>query len=294
MEETPMFLVQSEIRRRFRATLLAMTSRGILMFVSVLAVGCAAGNDPGASGTDIGSGGTMNDSTTSPVTTDPSTSSSTSGFTSFDDTTTTDAADSSSTSDGSSSTGSESSTGACPAGTEGCPCDPDSDPECGDGLSCNAEDICESAACSDKKDEPNDEPTEPFELMDLSDDDPPVTAMSQLSEDTDVDWFRWGCDDPLLGLSEPNIDVDVPAQVRTCMFLDCVQGFNPVFECPEGTMEANAPIDNLPGCCIIGPGTFEIADYNCPDSSEDAVTPYLRVDGGEEGICSPYTYTYGC
>ena len=212
--------------------------RALLTFVSVFALGCAAGNDPGESGTEIGSGGTMGDETTGPTTADPSTtttattSPSTTTSTTTDDTTssTTDAAESSSTGEGSSTTGADGSTGECVKSTEGCPCDRAADPECGDGLVCNADDICEVAVCDTKKDEPNDDPFDPFALTDLSDDDDPITVMSQLSDEGDVDWFQWTCDEPFFGLTTPDLDVTAPVDVRTCLFLDCPMGGNPLPE----------------------------------------------------------------
>jgi len=275
-----------------------MKTLGLFALVSAFAVGCAGGNDPGESGTEIGSGGTEGDTTA--VTGDPgstsSSSSSTTDPTSADDsTTTTDAAESSSsTGGGSTSTGSESSTGDCPAGTEGCPCAADADPTCGKGLTCNADDLCEVALCDAKDDEVNDDPNEPTVLTDVGGVDETAMASSQLSGDVDVDWFRHHCAEPFNGLTSPSLDVTVPDGVRACVFLDCDQGGNPEFTCPDGTTADNAPLDNLPGCCITGSGSFEIIDPNCPDSSNDDVSAYLRFDQGPADVCSAYDFTYGC
>lgn len=271
-----------------------MTLRVLLIATSLGLVGCAGGNDPAESGTDIGSGGTTGDSENTTDSTNPSTTSSSS-------TTTTSTTTESSTTDAesSSSTGSAptagSSTGTCALSTEGCGCDPAADPECGDGLICNADEICEVALCAEKKDEPNGDPFEPFALMDLEDDDDPVLYESQLSGESDVDWFRYGCNDPLLGLSEPNVDFAVPEGVRACLFLDCVaEGVNPVFDCPDGTEAETAPIGFLPGCCVTGPAAFEIASYMCPGTANDAVETYLRVENAAAQRCSDYTVSYGC
>ena len=276
--------------------------RALLTLVSVFALGCAGGNDPGESGTEIGSGGTMGDETTGPTTANPSTTSttanpSTTSTTDNTTSTTTDAAESSSTGGGSSSTGADGSTGECVKSTEGCPCDPASDPECGDGLVCNADDICEVATCDDKKDEPNDDPFDPFELMGLSDDDDPITVMSQLSGESDDDWFRYFCEEPgvLGGLTTPELVVDVGPGVMSCLFLDCLVGGNPEFDCPAGTTEANAPVDNMPGCCVTGAASFEIDGPNCPDGmNQDDVNVHLRFGGGEEEVCTAYSFSYGC
>lgn len=270
-----------------------MTLRVLFIATSLGLAGCAGGNDPAESGTDIGSGGTTGDpENTTGSTSNPSTSSSSStSTTSTTESSTTDAESSSSTGNGPTA---DSSTGTCALSTEGCGCDPAADPECGDGLICNADNICEVPLCAEKKDEPNDDPFEPFALMDLEDDDDPVLYESQLSGDADVDWFRYGCNDPLLGSSEPNLDVAVPEGTRACFFLDCVQGGNPFFDCPEGTEAENAPIDNLPGCCATGAFTAEVASFMCPDSSEDALEVYVRIEDGPADTCSEYSVTYGC
>lgn len=292
MVDTPTFLHPRFVRRCF-----PMKTLGLITLVSVLAIGCASGNDPGESGTEIGSGGTEGDTTA--MTTEPgpttTTSTTTPDPTTDDDSTTTDAAESSSsTGGGSTSTGSESSTGDCPAGTEGCPCDPAADPTCGKGLSCNADDVCEVALCDAKDDEINDDPNEPTVLMDVANEDELLMSSSQLSGDTDVDWFRHHCQEPFFGLTSPSLEVTVPEGVRACVFLDCDQGGNPEFTCPEETTPDNAPLDNMPGCCVTGSGSFEIIDPNCPDGSNDDVDAYLRFDQGVADSCSAYEFTYGC
>lgn len=272
-----------------------MTLRVLLIASSIGLVGCAGGNDPAESGTDIGSAGTTGDSDgTTASTTTLSTSTSATANPTAEESSTTGAESSSGTSVGVTTDAEGSSTEACALSTEGCGCDPASDPECGNGLFCNADNVCEAALCPEKKDEPNDDPFEPFALMDLSDNDDPVLYESQLDGEGDVDWFRYGCDDPILGSSEPNLDVAVPEDTRACFFLDCVQGGNPFFDCPEGTTAENAPIDSLPGCCATGPFTAEVATFMCPDSSEDAVDVYIRVEGGPADACSDYSFSYGC
>ncbi|MGH1340913.1 MAG: hypothetical protein ACRBN8_05145 [Nannocystales bacterium] len=273
-----------------------MILRVLLIATSLGLIGCAGGDDPAEAGTDIGSGGTTGDPvdpTDSTTAVSTSSSSSTTATPTTASTSTTDTESSSSSGAVTTETGS-SSTGSCEPSTEGCACDPASDPECGDGLICNDDDICEVALCPEKKDEPNGDPFEPFLLTDLEDDDPAVLYESQLSGDDDVDWFRYGCNDPLLGSSEPNVDIVVPEGTRACFFLDCVQGGNPLFDCPDGTEEETAPIDSLPGCCATGSFSAEVDPFNCPDSSEDALEVYVRIEDGPAEACSDYSFSYGC
>ena len=56
-----------------------MKTFGSIMLLSALALGCAAGNDPGESGTEIGSGGTTGDTTATTFEPETTSSSTTTG-----------------------------------------------------------------------------------------------------------------------------------------------------------------------------------------------------------------------
>lgn len=276
-------------------TLLRWTAAALLCSLA----GCAGGSDPIENDeTDTAASEADPTTMTAGPSTSTTTSSTTSTSTSTTSTSTTTAADDSSSTGGSSSTGAgegDTSTGAdCPAGLMGCACDETSDPECEAGTLCSRAGICEATACGMQKDEPNGDPFEPGNLGDFSDDDDPAMFASQLDGDTDVDWWRYTCSDSLLGSLDPNFAFTLPETGRVCVFLDCQQGGNPTFDCPAGTEPANAPIDNLPGCCVVDADTFEIDNHNCPDSSNDAVDVYLRVDMGAEDACTAYDAMYGC
>lgn len=265
-------------------------------------LGCAGGTDPVVADTDTDGSTSATVSATSPttmtastttastttttttsatMTTEPQTSSSSSG-----------ADDSSSSTDPTTTTDEPTTTGECVPRTEGCPCAPDADPECGDGLTCSRDDICVATACDAVTGEPNDDPFEPSPL-ELPEKGPGLLD-AELDGDTDVDWWIYSCSDPLLGSIDPGIASAEGALPSVCVYMDCQQGSNPTFDCPEGTTEDTAPIGFLPGCCTEGLDALSIDNHNCPESSNDAVDVYLRIDGGIADMCVDYSLAYAC
>ena len=50
----------------------------------------------------------------------------------------------------------------------------------------------------------------------------------------------------------------------------------------------------LRGCCVTDGSSFNV-DYNCPDSDDDSVIVYLRVDQAEEAdVCVDYQIDFQC
>jgi hypothetical protein len=157
-------------------------------------------------------------------------------------------------------------------------------------------DVCTAGLCETEDDEPNDNaPDEFHELGNYDDDQPAMDYASQLDGPDDVDWFSYSCND--LGLSEldPHVGIDSNAPVRVCVYLDCEVGGNPFpFNCPDGTTMENAGFDFLEGCCATDGSTIDVTSYNCPDSNDDSIIAWIRVDQGDTMICEPYTLTYNC
>jgi hypothetical protein len=197
--------------------------------LAALVAGCAGGGDPsGASETDTDTDGT----------------STSFGPTTFDESTTDDPSDpsdsneastaiASQSGEGSSSSGSSSGSTGCPVGTLGCPCD-EGDPPCEEGLEC-ADDVCAEPLCPDKEFEDNDAFNDAWDFGEFSDGDPPQMFESVLSGTPDVDWFTYSCTDTTFEEVEPTLSMETSMPFRACLYLDCVTGGNPLFDCPDGT-----------------------------------------------------------
>ena len=207
-----------------------------------------------------------------------------------------DDADSTSTGgggEGTDSSGGSSSTG-CEVGTEGCDCDED-DPPCEDGLEC-IDDLCAAPLCpdDDEGDPDNDLPGDAIDLGDFDDGGNGDTIMSQLAGTEDVDWFSWTCNDTLIPELDPSIQITNEDPIRVCLFLDCVVGGNPTqFSCGGNATEDMINFEFLDGCCVSDGSSFNI-DYNCPDSDNDSVVGYLRVDTAQEEVCVDYQVDFSC
>lgn len=253
--------------------------------IGLALAGCAAGDPPStSSGPDLGT------TTTGPGSTDttgpegPSTMTrggtgdgsggSSSGPSPLDGT---------STSDGPTDT----STGTCPPGTEGCPCDAGA---CEGALLCLG-DVCQAAQCDGDVFEPNDDEADPTDLGEIDDsDDNGGIVSGSLHHPGDVDWYRYQGDDDITGNVDPARAIVSSAGLRVCKFLECDNGLGQTeFECPAGTQYALSTMAR-PGCCVTG-GGIELPDLNCTGVSEDNAAVYIRVDQGEDE-CVTYSVAY--
>jgi hypothetical protein len=250
-----------------------------------LLAGCAGGSAAPDTDTD-----TDTDATTSfgPTTLDTS---------SDDESTTGDPAEGSTmidsqSGDGTSSSGGSSGSTGCPVGELGCPCS-DVDPACAKGLEC-LEDVCAEPLCPDEEHEDNDAFNDAFELGEFDDGDPEQALDSTLSGSADVDWFTYTCTDTLLEDLVPILTSESMMPMRACLFIDCVTGGNPLFECPEGTTPEEAPIGFVPGCCVDDASNIDLSDYNCPDSDNDSVIVHIKAEMGAAEACIGYSMTYTC
>jgi hypothetical protein len=252
---------------------------GLAVGIASWAACASAGDSPGASDTELTASASATASTTS--TTDATSSSESTSST----TTTSDDTETSTTSTGT-------DTSDCLPGEDGCPCR-DDEPACDDELVCVL-DECAQSYCADEADEPNDTPEDAVDLGTHEDGAPPMNVVSQLDGPLDVDWFTYRCTDTAIPVLDPMLVIDQTTEIRVCMFLDCVIGGNPLFDCPDGTTAEMAPFGFLPGCCVTDGSTIDLTDYNCPDSSDDSVDVWVRVDMGDTMVCEPYSLTYDC
>ncbi|HEY8376373.1 MAG TPA: hypothetical protein VIK91_07790 [Nannocystis sp.] len=209
--------------------------------------------DPGTS-TSTSTG----DSTTTSTT---STSTSTSGETTGDSTT-----DDSTTTGSSSTTEDASSSASSTTGDEEMCLDPD--PEPGNNMQ-NMAVAAPNAGCNDQQSK---------------------KLSGVLNGAADIDWFRFHGDCNNL-ITNPSIELSLTADgsLRMCAFVDCDQG-DPEFDCPQGTMGANSPMGNHPGCC--GMGSFTISNMNCSGTSNESATVFLRFDQAQEDACVSYSLNY--
>ncbi len=212
-----------------------------------------------------------------------------------DDTTTDDGGDTTVAGSGDGSGGSSggSSTG-CMAGTEGCACT-DDDPPCDEGLACE-QDVCVAPLCPmDDEDPANDIPQDAIDLGEFDDGGGGDTIISQLSGSDDVDWWSYTCNDTALEELDPSRQITQAMPLRVCKFPDCVVGGNPTqFSCPPNATEESIDFGFLTGCCVTDGSSFNV-DYNCPDSNDDSVIVYVRVDQAEEAdVCVDYQIDFQC
>lgn len=271
-------------RARYRARVMQRARLSWVAVFGLAMAGCSAGDpstssgsDLGASSTGVGSSGGEDPSTT---TTTPSTvggsgeSGSSTGPSSLDDTGT------------STESPADTSTGGCPLGTEGCPCDGGA---CERELSCLA-DTCQDAQCDGDVFEDNDDESSPTDLGEINDnDDNGGIVSASLHHPGDVDWYRYQGDDDFTGNVDPARELVSSAGVRLCKFLECDNGLAETeFECPAGTQYALSTMAR-PGCCATG--GVALPDLNCTGVSEDNAAVYIRVDQGEEA-CVTYSVSY--
>jgi hypothetical protein len=174
----------------------------------------------------------------------------------------------------------------------GCPCDA-GDPPCERGLEC-VDDVCAEPLCPDKEFENNDAFNDAWDLGDYSDGDPPQMFESVLSGTEDVDWFTYSCMDTLFEDLVPVLSMETDMSLRACLYLDCVIGGNPLFDCPAGTTPEEGPIGFIPGCCVDDASSIDLSDYNCPDSDDDSVIVHIKAEMAASEMCIGYAMTYTC
>lgn len=265
------------------------------MLLAALAAACATSDDPSTdteSDPTVTASFTSTDPTADP-TTDP-TNDPTNDPTDPDPSTTTGMDDTTGGTEGATGTGSG-STGECMPGTENCAC-AEMEPVCEEGLLCEL-DVCVVPECPMDLDEPNGLQGEAIMIADINDGAGPQQHTGTLSGFNDVDWWSYHCTDALLQGLNPVQALTSSPGAQFCVYLDCDIGGNPTFAagCPEGTTEDTAPLDFMPGCCSSDGLPIDLSELdNCPDSSDDSLTIYFRVDTAEEDVCIDYTIDFEC
>jgi hypothetical protein len=142
--------------------------------------------------------------------------------------------------------------------------------------------------------EPNDAYEDAVDLGDLGDTARAEELTSQLAGTEDVDWWTYHCSDTLGGEVDPGLQIDNANALRVCMYMDCDEGGNPLFSCPMGTVADEAPFGFVPGCCVEDGTSFDLAQYNCPDSADDSVSVWVKIDMAGVDECIDYTIGYNC
>lgn len=266
--------------QRARLSLVSWPSRlAVAAAIGLGVAGCAEGEATSTTGPDLGASSTDDTSGSSegPGTTAVTVSGSGEGTGS-----TTSSVDGTSTTDAPGDT----STGECPVGTEGCPCDGG---VCDGDLLCLG-DVCQAAQCDGDLFEPNDDEADATDLGMINDNDGDGGIVSgSLHHAGDVDWYRYQGDDDITGNVDPARNVVSSAGLRLCKFIECDNGLAETeFECPAGTQYALSTMAR-PGCCASD--GIALADLNCTGVLEDNAMVYLRVDMPEEE-CVTYSVAY--
>lgn len=246
----------------------------------------------GASVGDSDSGSTSDDGTSTGVsdtTTSSTTSTSTSSSSTTDDSTTssstTDEPETSSTTD---EPESSSSSGGCPVGSEGCPCDAG---ECDGTLVCFEDNCVGVMVCEDDGVEPNESEAGASFLGEINDNDGNGSSVSGvLDGEDDVDWYVYAGDDDIGNIVDPFRSISADGGFRFCKFAECPDDSiaETEFPCPEGATEATSP-DGRPGCCADD--IIHVPDANCP-GIDDSMDIYIRVDGAGADECVGYTVNF--
>lgn len=240
-----------------------------------------ASSGSGSSGSGDTSTATMTSTTVDPtMSTSMTTSPTTTSMPTTTLTTTTDP-DTTSTTDDSA----DDSSGGCPPGTEGCPCDV--------GSTCEGELLCEGGvclgepACEQPEGEPNDDEASAVMLDGVT-----CNAMGTNTEGAfggaESDWLVFRASDNIACFGGPQIEVTADIDVAVCAFPICADGDASV-TCEGGSDEEESP-EGVAGCCDQNGVRF---DFDCGIAVAQTADVLVRLTSVDAG-CSPYAmeYTY--
>lgn len=235
-----------------------------------------ASSGSSTSGSSEGSGeGSASLSSTGPGTTSP-------GSTGPMPTTsaTTTNADESSTGDPDTTAG---STGDCPPGALGCPCDI--------GSTCDGELLCvegtcvDMPACDEPEGEPNDDEASAVALQEAQC-GAEAMVVSGGFDGAESDWYSYHANDGIACFDNPDVAVTSDTDVAVCVYVDCDNGQTNV-NCSGGSQDDVSP-DGLDGCC--DQNAVGLGDFGCGLSPASA-TIFVRLTS-IDAACVPYELSF--
>jgi hypothetical protein len=179
-------------------------------------------------------------------------------------------------------------TGECPPGELGCPCDIGS--MCEGDLLCVEGTCMESLPCDEPEGEPNDDEASAVELDEAVCTTPEAEAGSIDAglNGAESDWFTFHADEQLGCFDTPHVVVTADSDLAVCIFASCDDG-TASLGCSGGADESDSP-DGAPGCCDqneVGLNNFGCGFMN-PDTN---ATIWVRVTSIEEA-CLPYSLAW--
>lgn len=190
------------------------------------------------------------------------------------------------TTDGSMTATDATTTGECPPGDLGCPCDI--------GSTCSGELLCIDGTCVDElpcdepEGEPNDDEASAAELDEATCNQMAMTVDGGLSG-AESDWFTFhGHQDITCGFGvDPQVSVASDGDLAICIFATCDDG-NTSLGCSGGAQESDSP-DGVAGCC--DQNEVGLNNFDCGFMVGRDATVWVRITSVEEA-CIPYTLSW--
>jgi hypothetical protein len=139
--------------------------------------------------------------------------------------------------------------------------------------------------CPDNGPEPNNSEATATNLGMIDDCDNSGSMVSGTLAGNDVDWYKYQGSDTFGCNVDAYRSITSDGQARVCKFPDCP---NLVVTCPAGTVPETSPT-GLAGCCSLNP--FQLA-VDCPNTTSDDATVYIRVDKPPSFACVNYTLEF--
>lgn len=176
-------------------------------------------------------------------------------------------------------------TGDCPPGDLGCPCDIGS--TCSGELMCIDGTCVDELPCDEPEGEPNDDEASAVELDEATCGAMAMNADAGLAG-AESDWFTYHA---LQGFAcpigvEPHVSVQADSDLAVCVFAACDMGETNL-GCNGGAQDSDSP-DGVAGCC--DQNDVSINNLDCGFNNRDA-TVWVRVTSVDD-VCMPYTLEF--